>query len=162
MRVGCEKGYAQDQEHRNAHRGINGWPADPRGGDERECPPDKRRYAIAELVDGREYVQRGDLVRDIHAPGIDGDVLGRRRQGAKTGEEGKPAKGALRIERREENQDDANQRLRHNQPALTAAEAAEARQGRAVYDRRPEKFEGVDETDQRKDPHRLKVDLRRA
>ena len=112
-----------------------------------KAPPPAPRYAIAELIGGRHGAL--DFARgDLDAVGVDGDVLGRRREGDDQREQGHLGQVLRRIGRRhaEDAQADADHGHEHPAPPL-AHGAGQKRQRQAVHYRGPEELDRIGDAD---------------
>src|SRR5207248_2567626 len=130
-----------------------------RGKEERERTTNDRGGTIAELVDGREQLNRCSLVGNVNAPGINCDILRRGRKSPDDREDGEPADIHRRVRCSKPYEGGDEPDLAKNDPARSATKPTEERQLDPINERRPEKLEGVAKADPRQDPDRCKVDL---
>ncbi len=129
------------------HDGVTRRPAVALRDPERAGAARDQRGPIAELIGGDH---RALLVerRGLDAPGVDRDVLGRGAEGEEQRTERDLRDSARRLAAREVQQREADADLGKQHPAATLSEpGVQQRQLQAVYDRRPQEFQRVDEAD---------------
>jgi hypothetical protein len=157
-RIGRAQGDHHDQRDQPGHQHIDQRPAHPPGHDQRQRAAHDRGDAIAELIDRREQLHAGLLVRHVDPPGIDRHVLRGRSQRAQEREQAKvPMAGPDRW--RQAPGRPAPARPGTARSSSCAAQPLQPRQRQPIHQRRPQELERIGQPDPRQHADRRQVDL---